>query len=358
MEIQITSSPDVISGGHDYTEGTQARAPYAETLIIPNEVEAPTKSPTRKSPPNKRKRRPNSQDEDELAQDEYQSPKATKDHKRRRSEQKSKSPSLQVANEDIEFIPNPHEEPPREEIHDPYEIPATAPPVPMEASEPSLVDTQPAPQPKKRGRKKKQPVSEEVIGSEQFVKDQTIAQEQATVDSVPEPQTEPDKAKKKRGRPRKSDTANPEVVAAPEPEVVSTPKSHGAEISRDELASEQTPVTNGKSKTKTKKKQTKRQKGEDSEAPIDHTVDGDGDASPLKERNSNSRTPSQKSGRAGSVTDSAANQNVPPEQLKQPQAKVTPTPKPPASASQSQTTYRVGLNKRSRVPSLLKSIKR
>ncbi|KAG4222880.1 hypothetical protein PC116_g28648 [Phytophthora cactorum] len=189
------SSPDVITAGHDYTEREPAEVALVDTQIAYDEVEPPLGDTTPRNLSNKRKKRTRSiqdENEDEL-QDEswdHETVRHQDKHKRRRNEPKLDPPDPQ-GDDDIELLPNPHEEipqdqnnqdPPREGIHEngdaAPDIPATAPPVPINAPEHNLPETQPVPQPKKRGRKKKQVVSEQIIQKELPVENQAVAQEE------------------------------------------------------------------------------------------------------------------------------------------------------------------------------------
>ncbi|XXG96983.1 hypothetical protein Hte_003276 [Hypoxylon texense] len=347
--IDITSSPDVMAAGHDYVKGPAADTTHIETHETLDALELPNEDSTPKGLPKKKGKRrlQNTQDEDELGQDEPWDSDIRKDHKRRRSKQKINSPDLREGGEDIGLIQSPYGEPPGDETHGADEstvdIPATAPPPPTIAPEPSIPEVEPTPQPKKRGRKKKQPMNEGAALEEQI----------STVQPG-EAQPEIDKPKKKRGRPRKSDVEKPETVAAPELEAVFTPKACEDDTQRDELASEKTPTTKGQSKMKkSKKKQTHVQE------EIDESGNEQvGDMSPLKEISHNSRTSSQKSTPTDEVPGEAdLDQNLPPNQ---PAAKAVSTPKstPTPTPSQPKVPYRVGLSKRTRITSLLKSIKR
>ncbi|KAI0181298.1 hypothetical protein GGR52DRAFT_27567 [Hypoxylon sp. FL1284] len=344
--IDITSSPDIIAAGHDFIEEAAVETTYEKTHSGLDEVESATADSTPKAPQKKKgkKRLKDTQEEDELDQDELGDPEVRKDRKRRRSEQNPQidSSAAHESIEDIDLVPNLQEEPPVDDVREPEEfpadVPATEPPPPDHAPEPSIPEVQPAPQPKKRGRKKKQPVSEEAV-----------VDEQAAPVPIAEIQPEPEKPKKKRGRPRKSDTEKAEKVAAVEPKADSTSKSHEDDIQRDELASEETPVNKGKLKTK----KTAKQADVLDEATNEQVTDEGGRTSPLKEISRNSRTPSEKSKSLDEKPEDAGpDQNLTPNQA------VPSKPTPASTPSQPKVPYRVGLSKRSRITSLLKSIKR
>ncbi|KAI0142336.1 hypothetical protein F4776DRAFT_502131 [Hypoxylon sp. NC0597] len=373
--INIASSPDVIAADHDYTEKT-AGSPHTHAHPVHQDIEGPNDDFTTKSPPSKkRKRRSKSiQDEDELVQDVSWNPEAIDnpgdDHERQpHGEQKSNSQNLHECDDDVELIPNPHEEVltedvergehPREEAHE-YdqlvsEMPSTAEPVPISAPESNPPETQPAPKPKKRGRKKKQLATDQVIQDEPPVENQATAQEQIPAAKGPEVQASPGKPKKKRGRPRKSDPAQSETPVVPGPESNPFPKTYE---DADELSLVQTEAIE-KPKPNPKKKQARRQEQTEIENDSTEGSIGDRDASPLEEISSNPKNSSQKSTSTegismGSASESSADQKLP----SKTQDKGSTTPKLTPTASQPKVPYRVGLSKRTRIASLLKSIKR
>ncbi|OTA81349.1 hypothetical protein M434DRAFT_37582 [Hypoxylon sp. CO27-5] len=376
--INIASSPDVIAADHDYAERTATGSPHTHAHPVHHEIESP-RSPNddfmTKSPPSKKRKRKSKsiQDEDELVQEESWNPETTDnpgdEHQpQRHDEQTSNSQSLHECDDDVELIPNPHEVPteeierrelPREDIHKHdqlvSEMPSTAGPILIDAVEPNPPETQSIPKPKKRGRKKKQPPTDQVVQDEPLVEIQSTAQELIPTAKPPEVQAEPGKPKKKRGRPRKSDPAKPETPAAPEPESNPLPE---AREDADELSSLQTEAIE-KPKPKPKKKQAQRQEQTEIANGLTEGSTGDRDASPLREISSNPKTPSQRSTSAegastGSIAEPPADQKLP----SKTQDKASTTPKPTPSASQPKVPYRVGLSKRTRITSLLKSIKR
>ncbi|OTA55290.1 hypothetical protein K449DRAFT_177878 [Hypoxylon sp. EC38] len=375
--INIASSPDVIAADHDYAKRTAAGSPHTHAHPVHHEIESP-KSPndgfTTKSPPSKKRKRKSKsiQEEDELVQEESWNPETIDnpgdEHERQRhDEQTSNSQSLHECDDDVELILNPHEVPTeeiergelsREDTHEHdqlvYEMPPTAEPILIEAPEPNPPETQSTPKPKKRGRKKKRATTDQAVQDEPLVENQSTAQGLIPTAKAPEVQAEPVKPKKKRGRPRKSDPARPETPAAPEPESNPLPE---AREDVDELSSLQTEAIE-KPKPK-KKKQAQSQEQTEIANDLTEGSIGDRDASPLKEISSNAKTPSQKStSTEGTSTRSASE---PPADQKLPsktQDKASITPKPTPSASQPKVPYRVGLSKRTRIASLLKSIKR
>ncbi|KAI1091518.1 hypothetical protein F5B19DRAFT_264701 [Rostrohypoxylon terebratum] len=377
--INIPSSPDVIAADH---HGNAPMAdmglPYFSTRTAPYEVDAPVGDSTMCDPPNKkRKKTPkDTLDEDELAQDQPWALDNDNDkqdeqdsHKRRRrSEHISNSPIVNEEDGDIELIPHPRDEEHPREVEreeplqeEPYkvderipEIPATEQPIPAIMPEPIQLDAQPTPQPKKRGRKKKQPMSEQIILDDVLVQNQATAQDLNTAANISEVPIEPGKTKKRRGRPRKSDPAKTEILVAPqlEPAIPET-------VENDPCGEEPTGITGTTKKSKKKKKAEKQEEeGVAPSEPIANEIE-DRDASPLKEISSNSRTPSHRSMPtevlpAKAVAESPANPTLPPKS----EEKARAIPKPTSTASQSKVPYRVGLSKRTRIASLLKVIKR
>ncbi|KAF3071026.1 hypothetical protein GL218_00385 [Daldinia childiae] len=264
----------------------------------------------------------------------------------------------------IELLPNPHEEIlrdqdyqdlPKEEVRDTSdaapEIPPTAPPpVPFDAPENNLPETQPIPQPKKRGRKKKQAVKEQTPQELPF-ENQAAAQEAPPAVKNLEVQIEPEKPKKKRGRPRKSDLAKPEIASAPEHELHITQKAHKDDAQHNEITLEKTEATE---KPKPKKKQKARSELKKREEE-DPTTDKEDVEDALKEINSNSK-PSEEPVSAEEVPAKPT-----PKQLADQQKsneKGSTVSKPTSTSSQPKVQYRVGLSKRTRIASLLKIIKK
>ncbi|KAI2634145.1 hypothetical protein GGS26DRAFT_31526 [Hypomontagnella submonticulosa] len=361
--LDIPSSPDVIAGGPNYTEMTMANV-HTNTEAVQNEPQALNKDDKRggSSGKKRKKRARDTQDEDELVRGEYLGPETAADqrpvnHKRRRNERVPDSPRPHEDDDDIELIQNPSEEAVLraecEEIpkvgtdgaNKPTpELPTTEPLSPIDAF--GQLETEVTPQPKKRGRKKKQqPASVQAIEDEQPFENKTTSDVQA----------EPEKPKKKRGRPRKSDPAKSGTGVIPESEVVPVSEAHGVDDQPDELSPKEAEVAK---KPRLKKRQHA-QKQEEHEESNDRGLDKTRDTSPLKEISANPKTPSQKSMStegplAESVSKPTANQSSVPKR----QEKASPKPKPTPTSSQPKVPYRVGLSKRTRITSLLKSIKR
>ncbi|KAI1107401.1 hypothetical protein F4804DRAFT_297805 [Jackrogersella minutella] len=362
--IDIMSSPDIIAADHDYTNLEMKNTPHMRAHTVAHEAGTPTGASTQKSPRSKkRKKRPhNTQDEDELVQNEHLDPKTTNNHednhKRRRRNELNTNSLNQQDDEDVELVINPQEEIipqameygglPLGEAHkvDEFvpEIPATEPPIPipLSAPNPKQLEAQPDPQPKKRGRKKKQTTSEQIIQDEPSVVNEVTPQALVPAGKGAEVQAKSEKPRKKRGQPRKSDPAKPEIPIALEPD-------QGDELDPERIGATEKPKKN-------KQAQMQEEKSEKGNGPV-----LGGDVSPLKEiSNNNPKTPSQISTSATegvparSVAESSVDPNLPPKSRE----KGSSTPKPTPTSSQPKVPYRVGLSKRTRIASLLKSIKR
>lgn len=258
-------------------------------------------------------------------------------------------------------------------------VSAVPPPTTLEIPTPKEADAPPAAQPKKRGRKKKQPVVE-------VIQDELPAEEAetSTVDSLSHPvemEEIIEKPKKKRGRPRKSDQAKatattkeapvppprieePEELEAPE---VAEPEEDPFDKDDDGEASEQE-VRKPRS-NKARQKQSKKKRKEASEDDGAGSREPKGVSPPLKEvdvntasaNNSRAEAPSRSASTesAGKKSAGVAAAAAPSEKLqtKAPTKETTALPKPVAS-SQSKVPHRVGLSKRSRIAPLLKIIKK
>ncbi|KAI0882563.1 uncharacterized protein GGS22DRAFT_195811 [Annulohypoxylon maeteangense] len=381
--IDIPSSPDVIAADyHRNAPVADMGPPYIYIHTVPHEAEASIGGFTKEdSPSKKRMKRPRDLgDEDELVQDQLMGSNTVNDkqdnHKRQRpNEHRIGLPSLNEDDGDIELIIHQHEEeppreiereePPREgicRIDEPdHEIPATAPPISIIAPDPIQLEAQPAPQPKKRGRKKKQPISEQIIQDELSIETQVTSHDPNTATKGFETPAEPEKSKKRRGRPRKSDPANskaPVSPVAPELEPIVSSKTPGNGAEGEDPVLERIETT----KKPKKKRQAQKQEGGNvviNEPATDENTDRD--ISPLKEVSSNTRTQSQKAKSAEAVpakfvTESPASPNLTPQPEEK--AHTTPKPIPTSMTSQPKVPYRVGLSKRTRIASLLKIIKR
>ncbi|KAI4591479.1 hypothetical protein KJ359_001011 [Pestalotiopsis sp. 9143b] len=192
-----------------------------------------------------------------------------------------------------------------------------------------------AKEPKKRGRKKKQPVSEDIV-----LDDEAQISESATVPAsvLPETQTTDEKPKRKRGRPRKSDVLQQADVQ------IESPADEGQSAdgpAENEIQPEKAPA----------KYDTKAAKRDKTQPVADTSIEDDETAqvekkdedkntnisvSPLKEtdRNALGRSQSTISDSDKSISKSAT----------------------PSQAGK--MSYRVGLSKKSRIAPLLKMIRK
>ncbi|KAI1343918.1 hypothetical protein F5Y15DRAFT_181726 [Xylariaceae sp. FL0016] len=215
------------------------------------------------------------------------------------------------------------------------------------ALELQLVETQPTVEPKKRGRKKKQDMIEEI--SHDIDHDEMNAPGQKALPADTGVTSVSEKPKRKRGRPRKSGTARiPESTASetvstkttqlPDPENLDTEPqdAFGPEEEDDEP------------EAATRKKVPKRQR--DNEPGAERTSMGT--TSPLEEVDANTRSPTKS---CALETQSPGPSTKPQkEEPTKPQVKDTAKPNP----SQGKAGYRVGLSKRSRIAPLLKIIRK
>ncbi|KAI0385258.1 hypothetical protein F5Y04DRAFT_182311 [Hypomontagnella monticulosa] len=370
--IDISSSRDVIGGDLSDTRMAMVNG-HKHTDAEQNEREVMNEDDNSRNSSNmkRNKRARATQDEDELVQDGYLDPEMGIDrhrvnHKRQRNQRASNSPSSHKDVDDFALTRNlPVEAPPTvprkrfsgggldgvNEVT--YELPTTETLVPIDVYK--QLETEATPQPKKRGRKKKQPMSTQTIQDEQPAENHNTAREHVAVPKDSDAQAEPEKPKRKRGRPRKSDSAKPETGVVPKSQVAPVPEAHKGASQRDELSLDGPEVV----KPKLKKRQPAQKQGEEHEASNDPSLDGARDTSPLKEISSNPKTPSQKStSMEDAPTESASKPATDQTSEVKRQEKADPTPKPTPMSSQPKVPYRVGLSKRTRITSLLKSIRR
>lgn len=191
-----------------------------------------------------------------------------------------------------------------------------------------------AKEPKKRGRKKKQPASEDIILDDEF---QISEPSTVTAPVLPETQATDEKPKRKRGRPRKSDVPQQAEVQieppADEGQPADVPTEHEAE-------SEKAPAGKGAKAAKRDKTQrvveTSTEDDETTQVKKDDDNKANRSVSPLKEtdRNALGRSQSTISDSDKSISKSAT----------------------PSQAGK--MSYRVGLSKKSRIAPLLKMIRK
>ncbi|TRX92835.1 hypothetical protein FHL15_006241 [Xylaria flabelliformis] len=333
VAINLSSSPDVIGNGFDLAnEGSPAAALETETPKSNRNRESPRaqgRTPATKG----KKRAARDVEEDELSRDDIWDP----NHIDVPQESYKPRPSKRRAARAAGFSDVGNKTDTLEYIPDEALIDTQIPPDLPAPSEPQLEV-----QPKKRGRKKKQPTTENLVTetdtNEELNTDQNLVEPQKPA----EPEPSPEKPKKRRGRPRKSEPSKaieettPEAPMADEPPITEPPqKDDGPDsVSRKQANSE--------SNTKRKRSKAKKEV-EDTESEDDRP--------PLGEVDSNLRSPS-KSVSAKEETPargSSEEKSAPKAQAKE---------KPKSSASQSKPTYRVGLSKRSRIAPLLKIIRK
>ncbi len=364
---QISSSPDVMAFGHDRPRRRKsASSPHAEATADATADPPPAPSGTPASQKRKKKSRP-IQDVDELGHDDSWDSDAIGHHpelsrprlSRRRSNASSIHEDETAQHEEPEEPVDAVDIGPEEEavyLVEPVEQdpPSNPPPPALEAPIPAERVDAPTNQPKKRGRKKKQPVVEEVI------RDERPVEEAAAVPTEPDPPPQAPEAeevvknpKKKRGRPRKSDqaktakTAPPPVPAeVPEEPPGKAPDNDAAGASPGQLGEEEP-----------KSKNAPRKRGKRTDDVAEEEPSGKDEVSALREVDANPGIPSR------SASSEPAGKKKPAETAaaeNQAKARTKETPKPAAAAAatQSKVLYRVGLSKKTRIAPLLKIIRK
>ncbi|KAI1506643.1 hypothetical protein F5X99DRAFT_365029 [Biscogniauxia marginata] len=346
--IDITSSPDVIGLGYSRPSKRKSDALQAE-----DNVESPVRSPSKLPSAKRDKKKPRiSEDADELGQDEAWDSDTNNDYqenyKPRPSRRRIKATTI-IEDGDIreDAISTTNED----KLNEPAgaEMVPDAPDIPaiddMEAGQP---EPKPATQPKKRGRKKKQLVLEET--PQDIPDDETpvITQERAQLETALQTAVPSGKPKKKRGRPRKSDSAKAETAMSEQAvsaETLTNLESYGTSTRPDDSALESSEQDIKEHKTKKMKVDPKQSTGVDDQAASD-------DILPLKDVDRNTRSPS-KTLSPGAPPTKAAEESAHETQSCKSEAKKTPNSTPGSKAP-----YRVGLSKRSRIAPLLKIIRK
>jgi len=228
--------------------------------------------------------------------------------------------------------------------------------VPSANPVPDLLDTgqvepQPEAVPKKRGRKKKQPVTE-LPPEEEKEKEGSVLVDDP-IPSEKEAEREPaiEKRKKKRGRPRKAEAHK--VIEKP------LPDAHESSV-EDELPKTNSPLrSNDRSESAliSKKEDGCEQMTNDKEREASADVEGaesKESRQALKEKDKNPKSPTKRGSNEGPATETEPETKDDKSAQKPAQPKATPK----SAATPSKITYRVGLSKRSRIAPLLKSIKK
>ncbi|RYP80815.1 hypothetical protein DL769_002285 [Monosporascus sp. CRB-8-3] len=357
--IDITSSPDVMASGHGRPKRRKsASASHAEeeaaeatndALLALSETPASLK---------KRRRKAKGVEEvDELGHDDSWDSDAVGYHREtyrpRRSRRRSNVASIhedetaqnEAAEDPVDVVGVDQTERPVDTVQE--DSAAEAQPAAPEISEAVEPELPLKAQPKKRGRKKKQPAIEEVPQDEQPAEEEAAAIELDPPIQPAEVEEPVEKPKKKRGRPRKSDQAKAAEVDPP-PAAVETqaePEEQSRDNDDDEAPPEQ---VEGESKSKKAAQRRTRKSDPDEDMAPEQEPSAlkelDGNAS---SRSMSSEPASKKSSEGGAATEND-------HQSKAQAAKETPKP----AASQSKVLYRVGLSKKTRIAPLLKSIRK
>ncbi|KAI1269873.1 hypothetical protein F5Y18DRAFT_112261 [Xylariaceae sp. FL1019] len=191
--------------------------------------------------------------------------------------------------------------------------------------------------PKKRGRKKKQPVVVDDTQEVDLGEDKQPIDEVTSVADVVEEEVPAEKPRKKRGRPRKG-SAKPVVEVVPEADQLAGQAEEDTEIQKPSLRKKD------HDKRASKKKKMVMDSEDEEEVEIEETKPVEKKL-PLKEQDRNSMSPSKSPGKKPEIKDEVS--------TPKPQAKDAKVP-----ASQSKAIYRVGLSKKSRIAPLLKIIKK
>ncbi|RYP55767.1 hypothetical protein DL771_012358 [Monosporascus sp. 5C6A] len=357
--IDITSSPDVMASGHGRPKRRKsASASHAEEALADASNDAlPALSETPASLKKRRKKAKDVEEVDELGHDDSWDSDAVGHHREtyrpRRSRRRSNAASIhedetaqnEAAEAPVDIVEMDQAEGPPDTVQE-DSAPDAQPAVPeiSKAVEPELPLKA---QPKKRGRKKKQPAIEEIP------QDQQPAEEEAAVIEI-DPPIQPaeveepvEKPKKKRGRPRKSDPAKAAEVAVPPAaaETQGEPEEQTRDIDNDEAPPEQ--VEDEPKSKKAAQRRTRKSNPDEDTAP-------EQEASVLKELDGNASSGSMSSEPASKKSSEgrAATENN-----HQPKAE-TARETPKSAASQSKVLYRVGLSKKTRIAPLLKSIRK
>ncbi|KAK8862974.1 AT hook domain-containing protein [Apiospora arundinis] len=427
--VDLTSSPDIITSAH-----SKRRDQPTSTGKVPklprqlSRVDEEGVKPIGWSPSPKRRQKPSmrSDDDDELAGDDGWDSEDVGFHrevyKPRPSRRRTNGGGANAGNDaraaedtthddvmqDLPPTQDPRQQqlPETKEVGRSEEIQET----PDITKAPAvMVDDNPKPPPKKRGRKKKQPPPPEET-SDELAQAQTAsvslgagsgaAEQEPTMESAAavEPDADGDYApveqapKKKRGRPRKSDTP---AKKAPESASIRTERNT-LPSTADPLAMDEedfAPEAAAANKTSTRdssslsdvppsdeddddedeeimpvkrgrKKGVKRPKlSEPNDEAAAATASGSGSASPLKEVDRNTKLQSPAAATATATAEASEPESI--ATAKKPAAAAasstpakTPNPATPSQQQPGKMGYRVGLSKKSRVTSLLKIIRK
>ncbi|KAI1173209.1 hypothetical protein F4777DRAFT_600850 [Nemania sp. FL0916] len=306
--INISSSPDVIGSaldlhdGEGHGAGSETGSPVSDHE---QSLKSPRRSQTQPSTHKKKRKAPQTTEEDELGQDDAWNPdqvdKLPELYKPRPRPTKRRSAAAKLSY--VEENVDAGEDDPEE--------PEARPRASREPVAPALLDTDPPEPPpetpvKKRGRKRKKPDVVETVLEETEANDGPHLNQELASPPKETPADPPlRKEKKRRGRPRKS-------------------------------GNEQ----------KGKRKANEPAEEDENEEPEDHKL-------PLKEVDRNTRSPSKS---ATSGIPHAKTSEEPDGEKPTLKTQLKETPK--GADSLSKIKYRVGLSKRSRIAPLLKTIKK
>ncbi|KAI0435933.1 hypothetical protein F4803DRAFT_263905 [Xylaria telfairii] len=345
VTINISSSPDVIGNDFDLPE---ERSPVAA-----QEIETPKPKKSRESPPVRpqsrtpvakgKKRAVQDFEEDELSRDDVWDGNdidpAQDSYKPRTTKRRSVlAASVSDIGNKIGTL---------DDISDEAIIPTQDPP-----GVPAPLEPQPEAQLKKRGRKKKQLITEEPLIEIDTNEESHSNQNAPSPEKAAEVEPSPSKPKKKRGRPRKSGPPKAAEDPLPEPSVTGEPPITESP-QKDDNADTSAAVSKTQGKGDQKGKGRKKEKKTPEEV---EDTESDDDRPPLKEVDSNLRSPSKPL--STSEETPAKSRSGSTEEEKKSTLKTQSKETPKSTASQSKPTYRVGLSKRSRIAPLLKSIKK
>ncbi|KAI1737160.1 hypothetical protein F4680DRAFT_222063 [Xylaria scruposa] len=334
VAMNLSSSPDVLGNGFDLANERSPAADLETETPKPNRNRESPRAQSRTPVTKGKKRAARDAEEDELSRDDILDPDDIDVPQESYKPRASKRRAVRAA----DFLGTPKHIP-DEELVD-TQVPPPDLPAPSEP--------QPEAQLKKRGRKKKQPTTENLTTETDMNEEPDLNQNPVSPEKPAEPEPSPEKPKKRRGRPRKSEPSKAVEEPIPEPPVADEPpiEAPQKEDSPDPPAAVSRKQANNESNTKRKRGKATTKVVEDSESEDDRPPLGEVDSnlrSPSKSVSAKEETPARS--RAGSSEEKAA----PKAQSKE---------KPKSAASQSKPTYRVGLSKRSRIAPLLKIIKK
>ncbi|KAI0432837.1 hypothetical protein F5Y09DRAFT_300535 [Xylaria sp. FL1042] len=233
----------------------------------------------------------------------------------------------------------------------PPKFPASALPDTDPFESQSVPQSEPLPLPKKRGRKRKQSATEDPPTQVEVNEELNFNQNSAFSNKAAAVEVSPEKPKKKRGRPRKSELSKATEELLLEPPI-SDEQPHAdspQKAEKDDRLDISAPVSGGWEADGQQRAKGKSRRATEE----DDGADSKESRLPLKEVDNNLGSPSKSSSTGESTTKVSAEpgdeNSTPKKRLKE---------SPILGASQSKLRYRVGLSRRSRIAPLLKSIKK